>query len=81
MCVSVYVCVLTFDSINDNINDMSQSRLYFCIFETKHATDFDKNTSEQLSSPRLCLWFSPASCTEQQQGRTITFGAQRGGGW
>lgn len=36
-----------------------------------------ENTSEQLSSLRLCLWFVPASCTEQQQGRTITFGAQR----
>lgn len=40
-----------------------------------------ENTSEQLSSPRLCLWFVPASCTEQQQGRTITFGAQRGCVW
>lgn len=48
--------------------------------QQKHS-DFAENTSEQLSSPRLCLWFSPASCTEQQQGRTITFGAQRGGGW
>lgn len=50
-------------------------------FEIKHKTHFDEYTSEQLSTPRLCLWFSPASCIEQQQGRTITFGAQRGGGW
>lgn len=41
---------------------------------------FKERTLEQLSSLRLCLWFGPVSCTEQQQGRTITFGAQRGGG-
>lgn len=51
------------------------------ILKWKKIFDFDDNTSEQPSSPCLCLWFSPVSCIVQQQGRTITFGAQRGGGW
>lgn len=46
----------------------------------KQRGHFDESTSEQLSSLRLCLWFGPVSCIEQQQGRTITFGAQHGGG-
>lgn len=79
MCRCVRVSIVSFVFCIDILNNMNLS------FSTSSAAFWHagshENTSEQLSSPRLCLWFVPASCTEQQQGRTITFGAQRGRVW
>lgn len=68
-------CTLALGSANDLIENVNGA---FCAARGIYVFDFGR---EQLSSPRPRRWFSPASCTEQQQGRTITFGAQRGGGW